>query len=247
MKQFITILAAGLLVFGASATYAQTSLVGHFHKVKVSPYIQVSLVQGDRESVTIDQLTVDSSKLHVEVHGGTLHLYLDGAKIFPHDKTYKGHGDRISQALYPNHAVIVTVVYKKLDGLSLRGEETYVCRSPLRADHFTLHIYGESTVNFTEVHFAKMHTSIYGESALNINAGEVSQQHYTCFGEGKINTTAIAGREAWVTAFGDAEFRMNVSDRIRIAAFGDARLRYMGNPDIVKGIHAGEMDLQRLD
>ena len=92
-----------------------------------------------------------------------------------------------------------------------------------------------------------MHTTIYGESSLDIRSGEVDRQYYTCYGESKINTTAIAGQAANVTAFGEAEFRVNVSDRIKITAIGEARLRYMGNPTIVKGIHIGEVDLQKLD
>jgi hypothetical protein len=75
----------------------------------------------------------------------------------------------------------------------------------------------------------------------------VNKQKYTCYGEGKINTTTIAGKTARVTAFGEAEFRVNVSDRIKITAFGEAKLRYMGNPDIVKGIHVGELDLAKLN
>ena len=138
-------------------------------------------------------------------------------------------------------------MYKKLDALSLRGDETFLCESPLTADQFSLRVYGESTVTFSEVHIAKMRTTIYGESSLDIKAGAVNQQYYTCYGEGKINTTGIAGQKAKVTAYGEAEFKVNVSDRIKITAFGEAKLRYMGNPAIVKGIHFGEMDLQRLD
>jgi len=143
--------------------------------------------------------------------------------------------------------VNATVVYRKLDALSLRGTETYLCRSPLSAATFTLRVYGESSVIFTEVHISKMHTTIYGESSLDIKSGEVNKQKYTCYGEGKINTTAITGHTAKVTAFGEAEFRVNVSDRIKITAFGEAKLRYMGSPAIVKGIHIGEMDLAKLD
>jgi hypothetical protein len=248
MRQLITILAAGMLVFTTRAAYAQTGPVDHFHKVIISPYIQVTFVQGDKESVTINDIIADSSKLHVEVQGGTLRLYLDGAKDIPHNQQdYKSGGNQQSHPLYPNHAVIATVVYRKLDALSLRGAETYLCLSPLSADQFTLRVYGESTVIFTEVHINKMHTRIYGESLLDIKAGAVNKQYYTCYGEGKINTTAIAGQEARVTAYGEAEFRVNVSDRIKITAFGEARLRYMGNPVIVKGIHIGGVDLQKLD
>ena len=248
MRQLIAILAAGMLVFIPRSTYAQTAPVDHFHKVIISPYIQVTFVQGDEESVTINHIIVDSSKLHVEVKGGTLRLYLDGAKDIPNiPHAYKSNGNGQNHDLYPNHAVIATVVYKKLDALSLRGAETYICQSPLWADQFTLRVYGESTIIFTEVHISKMHTTIYGESSLDIKSGAISKQYYTSYGEGKINTTAIAGQEARVTAYGETEFRVNVSDRIKITAFGEAKLRYMGNPVIVKGIHIGEMDVQKLD
>ena len=248
MRQLITFLAAGLLLFITRTANAQTTPVDHFHKVIVSPYIQVTFIQGSEESVTINNINVDSNKLHVEVNGGTLRLYLDGAKDIPHqEKEERNDGSRQTHALYPNHSVIATVVYRKLDELSLRGEETYLCQSPMSADKFSLRVYGASKVVFTEVHFDKMYTTIYGESLLAIEAGAVNKQHYTCYGEGKINTTAIKGQEARVTAYGEAEFKLNVSDRIKITAFGEARLRYMGNPAIVKGIHIGEMDLKRLD
>jgi hypothetical protein len=248
MRKLVTIFGIVMLVVITHATNAQTGPVDRFHKVLVSPYIQVTFVQGDKESVTIIHTEVDSNKLHVEVHGGTLRLYLDGAKDVPHNQQdYGSDGNKHNHRLYPDHAVIATVVYRKLDALSLRGSETYLCQSPMSANKFTLRMYGESTVIFNQVHFSKMRTALYGESSLDIKAGEVNKQRYTCFGEGKINTTAIAGQTAKVTSFGDSEFRVNVSDRIKITAFGDARVRYMGSPDIVKGIHFGDLDLQKLD
>ena len=48
--------------------------------------------------------------------------------------------------------MIATVVYRKLDAMSLRGTETYLCQSPLSAGKFALREYGQSTVIFTEVH-----------------------------------------------------------------------------------------------
>jgi hypothetical protein len=247
MRQLITFFAAAILMSAAPGGYAQKGPVGHFHKVIISPYIQVTFVQGDAESVTINQIIVDSNKLHVEVRGGTLRLYLDGAKDFPHYKKDDGSdGNQHNHNLYPNHAVIATVVYRNLDALSLRGEETQLCQSPLSADKFSLRVYGEPTVIFTEVHFSKLYTTIYGEGSLDLRSGEVKKQYYTCYGDGKVNTTAIVGRAAKVTTFGEAEFRMNVSDRIKITSFGEAKLRYMGNPDIVKGFHFGGVDLQKL-
>lgn len=233
-------------VFWGLAGYAQPGPVEPFHKVIISPYIQATFVQGDKESVTINGIIADSSKLHVEVNHGTLRIYLDGAKDIPHNThgDYKGDG---SYPLYPNHAVIATIVYRKLDALSLRGEETYLCESPLSARLFHLWVYGESRVIFTEVHFNKMRSKIYGESSLDIKSGVVNRQYYTCYGEGKVNTTGITGQRSKITAYGEAEFRLNVSDRIKITSIGQAKLCYMGNPDIVKGIHIGGVDVKKLD
>jgi hypothetical protein len=235
-------LLAALLIFIAPAVHAQTGAVGHFHKVIVSPYIQVTFVQGDEESVTINQSLVGKNKLHVEVSDGTLWLYLDGDKDIPHNQQDGEH-----HHLYPDHAIVATVTYKKLDGLSLRGGEQFICQSPLSANKFSLRLYGDPTMTFTEVHIDRMHTTIYGESTLDIKTGAVNRQYYTCYGDGKINTTGIAGQKARVTAYGDGEFRVNVSDLIRIIAFGDARVCYRGNPTIVKGIHIGGIELQKLD
>lgn len=245
MRQLKTILVAGMLVTGTA--YGQIAHVGHFHKVIVSPYIQVTFVQGDEESVTINQSLVDSNKLHVEVHRGILRMYLDGAKDLPHDRWDGGDGNPQDQRLYPEHAIVATVVYKKLDALSLRGEENFLVRSPLSAKKFRLREYGQATVILTEVHIGKMHSTIYGECSVDIKAGVVDRQYFTCFGEGKINTTAITGQKAKVTAFGEAEFRVNVTDLIRITSFGDAKVCYRGDPEIVKGIHFGGVDVQKLD
>src|ERR1700744_770125 len=104
----LSLLLAASLLFMTGASYAQTTRVGHFHKVIVSPYIQVNFVQGDEESVTINQCTVDTGKLHVEVRGGTLRLYLDGASDLPHyEKDYRRH-DGQGRPLYPKHAIVTT-------------------------------------------------------------------------------------------------------------------------------------------
>ncbi|MBS1664559.1 MAG: DUF2807 domain-containing protein [Bacteroidetes bacterium] len=263
MRLFTITLAFTLLVTAAAQTAAsaqspQSSQAGaatatpqpvdHFTKVIVSPYIQVTFVEGNTESVTINSLIVDSSKLHVEVNNKTLRLYLDGAKDIPHNqKEYNENGHSNSYPLYPNHAVIATVTYQKLESLSLRGEETQLCESPLDVRKFNLYIYGASRVIFTEMHARSMHAAIYGESTLEIRSGNIEEQRYTCYGEGKIHATAITGRSSKLKAFGEAEFNMNVSDRIKLTAFGEAKLRYMGNPSIVKGIHIGELHVEKID
>src|SRR3954465_9308521 len=107
---------------------AQTKTVDHFSKVIVSPYIQVTFVQGDEESVTINDIKVDQNKLHIEVSDKTLRIWLEGAKDIP--KTEKDYSDDHEEThpLYHNTSVVATVTYKTLDALSIRGEEEQLCK-----------------------------------------------------------------------------------------------------------------------
>ena len=140
-----------------------------------------------------------------------------------------------------------TIYYKKLDALSVRGEERVTCASPLSTREFTLTLYGEPAVTFAAVHIVNLHTTIYGEGSVEMQSGSVDRQSFTCYGEGKVNTTAISSDEAKLTAYGESEFNMNVSERIKITSFGEAKLRYKGNARIVKGIHVGGVDVAKLD
>jgi len=246
MQASKTVLSAVLLLVSVSVT-AQTKTVDHFSKVIVSPYIQVTFVQGDEESVTINDIKVDRDKLHVEVTNKTLRIYLEGAKDIP--KNEKDYSDDYEEThpLYNNTSVVATVTYKTLDALSIRGEEEQLCKSAITNDRFTLKIYGESEVTFNEFNLQELQATIYGEGSLKIKSGSVKEQNYTCYGEGRINSLAITGNTSHITAYGDADLKINVSDRIKITAFGDTQVHYKGDPEVVKGLHIGDILVDRMD
>src|SRR5215831_21420077 len=98
--QTFKIFFSALLVLTAATATAQTKIVDHFSKVIVSPYIQVTFVQGDQESVTINDIEVDTSKLHVEVNDNTLRIYLEGAKDFPKNEKDYSNGYKETYPLY---------------------------------------------------------------------------------------------------------------------------------------------------
>ena len=246
MRTFKPFLAIVLLLATISVT-AQTKTVDHFTKIIVSPYIQATFVEGDEESVTINDIKVDKSKLHLEVNDKTLRIYLEGAKDFPKYEKDNSNGNEESHPLYQNTSVMVTITYKTLTDLSLRGEETQLCKSPIDASKFTLKIYGESDVTFNELNAQELETTVYGEASLNIKAGTIKEQKYTCYGEGRINSLSITGNTSRIVAYGDADIQLNVSDKIKITAFGDAKLHYKGNPAIVKGLHFGDMQIDKID
>lgn len=244
MRLITSSLIAVFLVATVSIAHSQTITTGSFHKIIISPYIEATFIQGDQERVVINSAIVDLEKLHTETKNGTLRLYLEGAKEIPR----KSRHDRYRRDdLYPPHAVTVTIYYKNLDALSLRGEERFTVSSPLSAEDFNLKLYGESAITFAEVHIGDLQTTVYGEGMVELESGSVNRQFYTCYGEATINTSEITGAEAKLTAYGDSEFKMNVSNRIKITSFGESKLHYKGNPEIVKGIRIGGGEIARVN
>jgi hypothetical protein len=235
-----------LLLFIVQSTFAQTTTpVNHFDKVIVSPHIEVTFIEGNEESVTIEKSEVDKEKINIEVNDNTLRVYLDGAKEITKNEKGSDYGNK--RALYHGTMVTATVTYKTLEALSLRGEETHICKSELKGDKFRLTIYGDSHVFLDAVNLGELRTTIYGESLLEIKSGSIASQKYTSYGESTVNSLAITGSTGRITAYGEADFRMNVSDEIRITAFGEARLAYKGNPVVNKGLNIGELHIDRID
>ncbi|MFT4152652.1 head GIN domain-containing protein [Parafilimonas sp.] len=243
LKAFIST----LLLFAAGTVIAQTKKVDHFSKVIVSPYIQVSLVQGDEESVKIDDIQVDAGKLHIEVNNNTLRIYLEGAKDLP--KNEKGYKDGYTEtySLYPKTSVTATITYKMLEALSVRGEETVLCSGPVESNLFVLRMYGEPDVTFKELNAEELSSIMYGEGSLHIKSGAIKNQKYTCYGDGKVNSLAANGSTSRVIAYGEPDFKLHVSDRIKITAFGSAQVHYKGNPYIDKGLHFGDLVVDKMD
>ena len=231
----------------AATAGAQTKMTSPFRKIIVSPYIQVTLVKGDKESVTINEMHVDSSKLHIEVNDRTLRIYLEGAKDLPGNEKNYSNGYKETHPLYENTSVVATITYKKLETLSFRGEEDQLCKSPVNGDKLTVKIYGETNVTFNEVNLNQLAATLYGEGSLEVKAGSVRDQKYTSYGESKVNTLAVNSNTGRVTAYGRADFKLNVKDWIKITSFGEAQLHYKGDPAIEKWLHFGDVVINKID
>jgi len=235
-------------IFMSKITFAQTTtVVKHFNSVIVSPHIEVTFYEGNEEKVVIESSSEPLEKLNIEVNNKTLRIYLDGAKEITKSKNVYGNANKERHPLYTGTVVKATVTYKTMNKLSIRGEETQICKSLLKGDKFRLKIYGESHVFLNEVNLRQLHATIYGESELKIESGSIADQLYTVYGASKINSLPIAGNTSRITAYGESDFQMNVSDVIKITALGEATLAYKGNPKINKGLHLGELQINKID
>lgn len=245
----ITSLAVLAFLFCSNYSIAQSKVIDveAFDKVIISPNIEVIFVEGNKESVSIESITVPMDKLNVVVKNNTLNVYLDDAKITANKRKEKNKGNIRNTSIYNGTVVRAIITYKKISSLDLRGEEKFVFKSTMNSDNLRLNIYGESQVYFNDVYLKYLQVSIYGESYLEITKGNIEKQKFTAYGESKVNTSNIVNTETKLTAYGDGSFQLNVSKKLKITSYGEATIIYSGNPEIDKGIVIGETKITRIN
>ncbi len=244
-----TIVLILVLVTSTANVNAQDKIISlkSFDKVVVSPHIQVKFQQGEKESITIEDISVPFEKFNIEQSGNTLHIYLEDAKMTTKNKKEKNNNYNVKHPIYNGTIVRATITYKNLVDLSLRGEEEFECTSILKTDKFKLKIYGESNVYFHEVAFNSLHTTIYGESYFVIKKGKIGKQKIITYGESEINTLEVQTENIKITAYGESDIRVYASKDIKITSYGEARIKYKGSPEINKGIVIGDAIIRSID
>ena len=247
-KAFIKlILPVMALVISTAFAQKKTFTIDSFDEVIISPHIEVTFIQADQESVVIDNMDVSADKLNVEVKGNTLHIYLDDAKIYTKSEKVKTDEYKNRQSIYDGTKVTARVFYKKVNLLSLRGDETHKVESPVKGDKLSLKIYGESRVYLSEIDLDEFYTTIYGEAYLEVKQGRADRQKVTSYGESEVNTLGVNNSTAKVTAYGEGNIKLNVSDELKITAYGEASIEYKGSPMVSHGIVLGEASIHQIN
>ena len=249
MKNTITkLLPIICCLFAASFLQAQEKeiRVDSFDDVIISPHIEATFIEGDREMVIIEDSNVPLEKLNVKVEGNTLKIYLDGAKTYTKSKKVKHDDYKGRYDLYEGTMITATITYKHLKKLEVRGEERIRLESPLDQSSLDLTLYGESDVLVKSVKLDNLKVVMYGESYLKLAEGEVDYQKLKAYGESEVNALGISNRSAKITAYGESEFMLNVSERMKVTSYGESEINYKGNPSIDKGIVLGENSISKM-
>jgi hypothetical protein len=247
VQKLLILIIFSLLISNYNSLIAQTKVipVEHFDKVIVSPHIQVNFVQGDKESVSVESISVSEDKLNVEVSGSTLRIYLEDAKTVTKSKKSDDYNGK--KSIYDGNIVKATVTYKNLKDLSLRGEQEFVCESLLELDKFVLTVYGESRVILNEVKLNNLNTTIYGESYLEIKSGSIGRHKIIAYGESEVNIPNVSTKTAKVTAYGEADIRLQVADDLKVTSYGEANIAYSGDAKLNKGIVIGDATIKKIN
>ncbi|WP_031425237.1 head GIN domain-containing protein [Flavimarina sp. Hel_I_48] len=245
-RLFVTLLLSFFSFTNGNAQY-KTITLDPFQKVVISPYIEVVFEQAAEEAVLINNSKVPKEKINIESSGDQLHIYLEDAKVVGKQEGVIINGNKRKEDVYKGTQVSITIQYKYLKSVEIRGEEHIDFKDPLNAKDFDLDLYGSPKVIFKSLTAEKLKVALYGESYLEVNDGAVEFQRYRSYGDSKVNTLALVSKETKIAAYGSNQLMVHASEELKVSAFGDVSIQYKGNPEIKNGLKIGDIVLQKMD
>ena len=244
-KMFIAFIIS-VLSFSFSNAQTERIEVSPFNEVIISPYIEVVFKQSERESIVIEKSKVDRNKINIEVDKKTLHIYLDDAKVVAKEEEVVVNGIEQDRSIYNGTEATITVNYKSLEDVEIRSEEMINFEDAINTEDFDLDIYGSPKVYFKSITAEDFKVAIYGESYLEIKDGNVNFQRYRCYGKSEVNAVDLQSAETKIAAYGNNHIVVNVSDKLKVSAFGEATIQYKGNAKVNNGLNIGETVVQKI-
>jgi len=245
-KMFITLIIS-LLSFSFSNAQSETIEVSPFKEVIISPHIEVIFKQSDKESVVIEKSKIDTEKINVEIDKKTLHIYLDDAKVVAKEEEVVVNGIEQDRSIYNGTEATISVYYKDLEEVEIRSEEMINFEDAIQTEDFDLDIYGSAKVYFNRITAEDFKVAMYGESYLEIKDGNVNFQRYRCYGKSEVSAVDLKSAETKIAAYGNNHIVVNVSEKLKVSAFGEARIQYKGNAEVNNGLKIGETVIQKID
>ena len=213
-----------------------------FDRVVVSPRINLVLEKGESPAIRVSYEGVSPDKINIEVKNKTLRVFLDDAKLSePSEK------DMGSHSVYRDAEVTAYVTYTTLQHLEMRGNQELTCNGPLSARKVVLRAYGENVIDINSINAEYFKTSLYGENKLKVHGGRTEYQKYRLFGENKIDTRAMKSYATTTNSYGESRIRLYSHDELRINAFGESDISYMGDANINRGLIFGHTKITRTD
>lgn len=242
MKALLTLLAAILIVnIGYSQDIEQK--LRPFDKIVVSHKIDLVLIPGETESIRITYSGVDAHKINIDQSGHRVHVYLDDAKIFDKGEKRRNMFDRRQR--YRFASVTAYVTFKTLRLIETRGEGEVFCDGKISAKKIKIRAYGDTDIRLTYVEAKTVKARLYGDNTMKIREGDAGHINYKLYGNNEVDSRGLQSVTSNTTVYGDAKVTINVTEEVRVNAFGDHSLFVSGSPVISRGIIIGEADIRR--
>ena len=225
MKRFLVILAilaTAISGMAAAAPMAEQTLPP-FDRLAVGGFLEVTLVQGDVESISVDGGSTEYLRsLKIDVTDGRMTVENMGSRRWWDDFVGDGKSPRI------------TIKYRKLVALAVEGAAT------VRADRVATEQLQVSASGATSVRIGQLEATelaVSGSGALKMEiAGRATTQKVRMSGAGDYRAAKLESQTTSVTVSGAGRAIVRAQKMLDISVSGAGSVEYYGDPKVTQDV-----------
>ncbi len=240
MKLLTKTLLAVLLVAGTAYTYASPKStfiqqktedrhLSGFNAVEVSGPYDVTVTQGNTESVRVEAPEDVMPHITTEVVNGVLKIY---------DNRHNFHWNDL---FWHHKKILVYVTIKDVNSIVVSGSGDVTFHNGLHADKMNLHVSGSGDVDGA-LEVKSLETSISGSGDVKLT-GHAETSAVRVSGSGDYSARGLITSDTAVHVSGSGDAKIYASNRVDASVSGSGDVSYSGSPKSVNKAKSGSGDI----
>jgi hypothetical protein len=201
---------------GSGNVISEDRTVSSFDRLDLSGIGEVTLVQGDKEALTINAEDNVIKHITTEVRGGTLFIGFDRKTIIP------------------SKPVKFTLTMRTIHGIETTGVSNLLA-DVIKTDQLDVGISGTGNIEIQSLTADHLSINVSGAGSLSAE-GKVSSQKITLSGAGNFDGEDLESKAAEVTITGLGQVSLWVTDNLDVTISGTGGVDYFGSPQISQQI-----------
>jgi hypothetical protein len=201
---------------GSGNVITEERSVSGFDKLDLSGIGDVTLIQGDKEALTIEAEDNIIKHITTEVRNGTLYISFD------------------RKAILPTKSIKFSLTMRSIRGLDTKGVSDITAAS-IVTDELEIGISGTGNINLEKLTADRLTVNVSG--AGNFQAeGVVNSQKVSLSGAGNYEGEDLQSKTAEVTITGIGRITLWTTDNLDVTISGTGGVDYYGTPQITQQI-----------
>ena len=218
---------------GGGEMVVEERAVAPFSRVAIEGFADVTLVQGESETVRVEAAQKRLAGVRTQVSGGTLTIAHGASRSWW--SSFFGGGGRSTR---------VTVSFRQLDTISAAGT-VKIRADSLKADRLKVSASGATSLRIDDLDAKEL--SVSGSGAMRVElAGRVNEQRVSISGAGDYRAADLASDDARVSVSGAGRVVVQVEKTLKIGLSGAGSVEYIGDPKVTQQI-SGAGRVKRRD
>ena len=225
----VLLLSACIVTRGSGKVVTETRDVSDFERISLSGSGELTIIQGNEESLTVEAEDNVMSTIKTEVKGDTLYISQSSAWWRP---------------LVPTKPVKFDLTMKEITGINISGSGT-VDAASIEADVFNLDVSGSAEINIDSLTAETLEVDLSGSGEFNLS-GQVPTQKVDISGSGKYRAGELESEAVTLEVSGSGNATVWATETLDVEISGSGKVEYYGNPHVSRDI-SGSGSITALD